>query len=91
MVSIQEFNSTDSIPMLVAPPTGAGRLRQLMLELGCLIKITELLNTIRDCVREVCVCRQLATLSPSLSPAGWREAVCAGLLCGEVSDGRHGG
>ncbi|CAI8026148.1 Neurobeachin-like protein 1 [Geodia barretti] len=42
----------DSIPLLVAPPTGAGRLRQQMVDLGCLIKITELLNTIRDSIRE---------------------------------------
>ena len=50
------LHSTDAIPLLVAPPTGAERLRQTMLDLGCLIKITELLNTIRGCVEEVCVC-----------------------------------
>ena len=63
---------TDAISLLVAPPTAAGRLCQLLLELGCFIKITETLNTIRDAVHEVSqtLCRwSPLSLSPSLSPS----------------------
>ena len=83
--------SIDSIPLLVAPPTGAGQLRQLMLDLGCLIKITELLNTIRDSVREVCT--SASHISPhSLPPPSVPgETECVVLLSTEGSDCHYGG
>lgn len=53
--------SADGVPLLMAPPTETNRLRQLLLELGCLLKITEIVNIIKDEVRKVS-----HTLHPSL-------------------------
>ena len=68
----------DSVPLLVAPPTEAEKLRQLLLELGCLIKITEIINSIQTEVKEVSLPPPLTitrpphplplTLTPSLLP-----------------------
>lgn len=82
--------SADAVPLLVAPPTETNRLRQLLLELGCLIKITEIMNILQDEVQKVGhthLTFPVHTAPPP--PAGPQQGVCVSLLCTAVHDCHH--
>ena len=54
------FIATDAVSLLCTAPVEAARLRQLLVELGCFIKITELVNLIADEVKQVSLIVKLA-------------------------------
>lgn len=81
--------SADAVPLLVAPPTETNRLRQLLLELGCLIKITEILNILQDEVQKVGHTHATSLVHTAPPLTGPHQAVCVSLLCTAVHDCCH--
>ena len=44
---------SDAIPTLVAPPTNVGQFRHLFIEVGCFVKVNEVMKIMREVLQEV--------------------------------------